>query len=238
MCPSAGPAISRDAPRPVCPRRSRSRPSPSSARPCCSGRWRRPSPSPLGCRRQPLLWRRIGQGRWVTGDSVYGGADHRRRRLLERHGRGYVLAAVTSTRRLGLKPVEDWLEERGRKRGGRSGRRDRRYRAPPGARSSASPSSRRGCRSSSGGRAGMDPCTSQARTNASASCRQASTRNAAEPMAGSSTLRSRICSGGAVGLAGQRFHELGDAARGLDRPGLAVGELVGCEACQRLEGRR
>jgi SRSO17 transposase len=46
---------------------------------------------------------------WVTGDSVYG-SDHRLRRLIERHGRGYVLA-VTSTQRLGLKPVEDWLED-------------------------------------------------------------------------------------------------------------------------------
>jgi SRSO17 transposase len=46
---------------------------------------------------------------WVTGDSVYG-SDHRLRRLLERHQRGYVLA-VTSTQRLGLKPVEDWLED-------------------------------------------------------------------------------------------------------------------------------
>jgi SRSO17 transposase len=46
---------------------------------------------------------------WVTGDSVYG-ADHRLRRLLERQGRGYVLA-VTSAQRLGLKPVEDWLED-------------------------------------------------------------------------------------------------------------------------------
>jgi len=46
---------------------------------------------------------------WVTGDSVYG-SDHRLRRLLERHGRGYVLA-VTSAQRLGLKPVEDWLED-------------------------------------------------------------------------------------------------------------------------------
>jgi SRSO17 transposase len=46
---------------------------------------------------------------WVTGDSVYG-ADHRLRRLLERHQRGYVLA-VTSAQRLGLKPVEDWLED-------------------------------------------------------------------------------------------------------------------------------
>jgi SRSO17 transposase len=46
---------------------------------------------------------------WVTGDSVYG-ADHVLRRLIERHGRGYVLA-VTSTQRLGLKPVADWLED-------------------------------------------------------------------------------------------------------------------------------
>jgi SRSO17 transposase len=46
---------------------------------------------------------------WVTGDSVYG-ADHRLRRLLERHQRGYVLA-VTGAQRLGLKPVEDWLED-------------------------------------------------------------------------------------------------------------------------------
>jgi len=46
---------------------------------------------------------------WVAGDSVYG-SDHRLRRLLERHGRGYVLA-VTSAQHLGLKPVEDWLED-------------------------------------------------------------------------------------------------------------------------------
>ena len=45
----------------------------------------------------------------MTGDSVYG-SDHRLRRLLERHGRGYVLA-VTSAQHLGLKPVEDWLED-------------------------------------------------------------------------------------------------------------------------------
>ena len=32
------------------------------------------------------------------------------RRLIEAHGRGYVLA-VTSAQRLGLKPVEDWLED-------------------------------------------------------------------------------------------------------------------------------
>jgi SRSO17 transposase len=44
---------------------------------------------------------------WVTGDSVYG-ADHRIRRRLEAHRRGYVLA-VTSGQRLGFVPVEDWL---------------------------------------------------------------------------------------------------------------------------------
>jgi SRSO17 transposase len=47
-------------------------------------------------------------GAWVTGDSVYG-ADSALRRFIERSGRGYVLA-VTSGQRLGLKPVEDWLE--------------------------------------------------------------------------------------------------------------------------------
>jgi SRSO17 transposase len=46
---------------------------------------------------------------WVVGDSVYG-ADHALRRCVEQGGRGYVLA-VTSTQRLGLKPVEDWLED-------------------------------------------------------------------------------------------------------------------------------
>src|SRR5215211_1313411 len=46
---------------------------------------------------------------WVVSDSLYG-ADHQTRRLTERHGRGYVLA-VTSAQRLGLKPVEDWLED-------------------------------------------------------------------------------------------------------------------------------
>jgi SRSO17 transposase len=40
---------------------------------------------------------------------VYG-ADHQTRRLIEAHGRGYVLA-VTSAQRLGFKPVEDWLED-------------------------------------------------------------------------------------------------------------------------------
>jgi SRSO17 transposase len=46
---------------------------------------------------------------WVTGDSVYG-ADSALRRDIERYGRGYVLA-VTSAQRLGLKPVEAWLED-------------------------------------------------------------------------------------------------------------------------------
>jgi SRSO17 transposase len=47
--------------------------------------------------------------RWVVGDCVYGG-DHQTRRLIEAHGRGYVLA-VTSAQRLGFKHVEDWLED-------------------------------------------------------------------------------------------------------------------------------
>jgi len=46
---------------------------------------------------------------WVVGDSVYG-ADHALRRCIEQRGRGYVLA-VTSAQHLGLKPVEDWLED-------------------------------------------------------------------------------------------------------------------------------
>jgi SRSO17 transposase len=46
---------------------------------------------------------------WVVSDSLYG-ADHRTRRLVAAHGRGYVLA-VTSAQRLGLKPVKDWLED-------------------------------------------------------------------------------------------------------------------------------
>jgi SRSO17 transposase len=46
---------------------------------------------------------------WVTGDSVYG-ADSALRRLIEQHGRGYVMA-VTSAQRLGLKPVTEWLDE-------------------------------------------------------------------------------------------------------------------------------
>jgi SRSO17 transposase len=46
---------------------------------------------------------------WVAGDSVYG-SDAALRRFVERSGRGYVLA-VTGAQRLGLKPVEDWLED-------------------------------------------------------------------------------------------------------------------------------
>lgn len=46
---------------------------------------------------------------WVTGDSVYG-SDHALRRFVEKCGRGYVLA-VTSAQRLGLKLVEDWIED-------------------------------------------------------------------------------------------------------------------------------
>ncbi len=46
---------------------------------------------------------------WGVGDSVYG-ADHALCRCIESHGRGYVMA-VTSAQRLGLKPVEDWLED-------------------------------------------------------------------------------------------------------------------------------
>jgi SRSO17 transposase len=46
---------------------------------------------------------------WVVGDSVYG-ADYALRRVIERHGRGYVMT-VTSAQRLGLKPVVDWLED-------------------------------------------------------------------------------------------------------------------------------
>jgi hypothetical protein len=45
----------------------------------------------------------------VVGDSVYGAAS-RLRRLIERHGRGYVLT-VTSAQHLGFKPVADWLED-------------------------------------------------------------------------------------------------------------------------------
>jgi SRSO17 transposase len=46
---------------------------------------------------------------FVVGDSVYG-SDYGLRRFIEKHGRGYVMA-VTSAQRLGLKPVEDWLED-------------------------------------------------------------------------------------------------------------------------------
>src|SRR3954464_1719232 len=46
---------------------------------------------------------------WVVSDSLYG-ADHQTRRLIEAHGRGYVLA-VTSAQRLERKPGEDWLED-------------------------------------------------------------------------------------------------------------------------------
>jgi SRSO17 transposase len=61
---------------------------------------------------QAMLRRAFAAGvpcAWVVGDSLYG-ADHQTRRLIEAHGRGYVLA-VTSAQRLGLKPVEDWLED-------------------------------------------------------------------------------------------------------------------------------
>lgn len=53
-----------------------------------------------------LLQRALAAGvpfAWVAGGSVHG-ADHRPRRLIERHGRGHVLA-VTGAQRLGLKPV-------------------------------------------------------------------------------------------------------------------------------------
>ena len=46
---------------------------------------------------------------WVAGDSIYG-VDSTLRRFIETTRRGYVLA-VTSAQRLGLKPVEDWLED-------------------------------------------------------------------------------------------------------------------------------
>jgi SRSO17 transposase len=61
---------------------------------------------------QAMLKRAFAAGvpcAWVVSDSLYG-ADHQTRRLVEAHGRGYVLA-VTSAQRLGLKPVEDWLED-------------------------------------------------------------------------------------------------------------------------------
>ncbi len=61
---------------------------------------------------QAMLKRAFAAGvpcAWVVSDSLYG-ADHQMRRLIEANGRGYVLA-VTSAQRLGLKPVEDWLED-------------------------------------------------------------------------------------------------------------------------------
>src|ERR687897_1539062 len=54
---------------------------------------------------QAMLKRAFAAGvpcRWVVGDCVYG-ADHQTRRLIEAHGRGYVLA-VTSAQRLRFKP--------------------------------------------------------------------------------------------------------------------------------------
>ena len=44
---------------------------------------------------------------WVTGDCVYGG-DHRLRRLIEAHGRGYVLA-VRNNQSFGQAQVTDWV---------------------------------------------------------------------------------------------------------------------------------
>ena len=61
---------------------------------------------------QAMLARAFAAGvpcAFVVSDSVYG-ADHRMRRLIAAHGRGYVLA-VTSTQPLGRKPVEAWLED-------------------------------------------------------------------------------------------------------------------------------
>ena len=49
---------------------------------------------PLGCRGQPLLRRRIGQGRWVATDSIYGVGEVEK--VLRRAGGGYVLG-VTGT---------------------------------------------------------------------------------------------------------------------------------------------
>jgi SRSO17 transposase len=59
---------------------------------------------------QAMLKRAFAAGvpcAWVVSDSLYG-VDSQTRRLVEAHGRGYVLA-VTSAQRLGLKPVEEWL---------------------------------------------------------------------------------------------------------------------------------
>jgi SRSO17 transposase len=61
---------------------------------------------------QALLKRAFAAGvpcAFVVSDSLYG-ADHQTRRLIEANGRGYVLA-VTAIQRLGLKSVEDWLED-------------------------------------------------------------------------------------------------------------------------------
>lgn len=61
---------------------------------------------------QQMLARAFAAGvacAWVTGDSVYG-ADYALRRFIETSGRGYVLA-VTSAQHLGLKRVDDWLED-------------------------------------------------------------------------------------------------------------------------------
>lgn len=46
---------------------------------------------------------------WVAGDSLYG-ADSTIRRCAERHRCGYVLA-VTSSQRLGMRPVTAWVED-------------------------------------------------------------------------------------------------------------------------------
>src|ERR687886_2962442 len=46
---------------------------------------------------------------WVVGDSVYG-RDHRLRRSIAQHGRGYVLE-VSRAQRLGFKRVADWAAE-------------------------------------------------------------------------------------------------------------------------------
>jgi SRSO17 transposase len=46
---------------------------------------------------------------FVVSDSV-SGTNHQMRSLIEAHGRSYVLA-VTSTQRLGRKPVAEWRED-------------------------------------------------------------------------------------------------------------------------------
>jgi SRSO17 transposase len=61
---------------------------------------------------QAMLKRAFAAGvpcAFVVSDSVYG-ADHQTRRLIEAHGRGYVLAA-TAAQPLGRKPVADWRED-------------------------------------------------------------------------------------------------------------------------------